>query len=79
MVRGLGKGHCDRHPLVTQSASGGVTLSGGGHSLCRRLHRREQPSTTTARWGHAKLGNHNEVITFETDGAWWWWWCGPVC
>ena len=28
------------------SASGGVAVSGGGHSLCRRLRRRAQPPTT---------------------------------
>ena len=32
--------------------------------------------TTTARQGHVKLGNQNELITLEQDGALWWLWCG---
>ena len=44
--------------------------------MCRRLHRREQPSQKGKLPVRAtKLGNHNEVITLETNGAWWWWWC----
>ena len=43
MVRGLGKGHCDRHPLVTQVRAEASLSPAAGTSLCRRLHRRVQP------------------------------------
>ena len=44
------------------TTSAGVVHVGGTHWMCRRLHRREQPSQKGKLPARAtKLGNHNEV------------------
>ena len=60
MVRGLGKVHA-------ATWNGGVALSGGGHYLCRRLHRVRRPSST------AEVSHKRQQRTYD-----WWWWCGRV-
>ena len=47
------------------------SLSGGGHFLCRRLHRVRRPSST-AEVSHKRQPRSYAWV--ETPG--WWWWCG---
>ena len=52
--------------------SGGVTLSGGGHFLCRRLHRHVQPWLADLQGSEQNWSPKSNANLFEP--SWWWWW-----
>ena len=76
VVLKLGKGHCDRHPLVAQvRAEASLSPAAGTHcaAACSDAwsHHKRLPARTNTK----TVITHTEVSNLGQDGTWWWW-CG---
>ena len=81
MVRGLGKGQCDRHPLVTQvRAEASLSPSAGTSRAAACIVASSHQQRGYPLGPHTTGRPPGQVVTLERNAAWWWlwWWlwCG---